>query len=320
MKLRWKELIFAFAVALALWYGVSGSEKVESIFEVRIDYRGLPEGYVIRSGLVSKIDVRVRAPVGIVRTLNARNSIFYMDLSTVKKGENIMQINSDQLLFMRNVEVMDITPSRITLDVDVVERKQVPLRANISGVINPDNIAQVTFSPPEVVLSGPASVLKEMTELPVSIPLDQITGPGIHESSRRLLLPEGLDALPPSVLQIVTIGIKRKLTTVTRSVTVKKPNNFGMYIRPDKVRIQLAVPHSMVDTADSNPTIRASAELDEQKLGTYNLPVLVSLPDGVELVKIEPASIAVTLEQINSPAAKPKAPAKNSGAQSVKKK
>lgn len=306
MKIRWKELALAFVMAVVLWFGVSGSEKVESIFEVRMDYRGLPEGYVVRSGLVNKVDVRVRAPVGMVRALTARNSIFYMDLSSVKKGENLLLIDSSQLPFGNNVDVIDVTPSRINLNVDVVEKKQVPLVAEVSGSAQPDYVVQVKFSPPEVVLSGPSVLLELVDQLTVQVILDGSVRPGISESPKRLVVPDGLEATPHEIRQSVHIGIKRKLMSVTRQVEVEAPEEFGTFVRPDKVTIELAVPESMAPKAASNGNIKAFVNLEHYQLGTYSLPVLVSLPEGVELVKVEPEQVAVTLEQRKPQQAKPK--------------
>lgn len=304
MKFRWKAFALAFAMAVALWYGVSGSEKVESILEVRVDYRGLPNGYIVRSGLVNKIEVRVRAPVGSVRTLADRNPIFYMDLSSVTKGENVVQIDSSQLPFRRNVEVIDITPSSINLDVDVSEQKKIPLAAEISGKLKKDLIAQVTFSPAEVTLSGPSEALEKISIVSMDVAVDENTPPGNMRSMRKVIVPEGVDADPPEVSQILSVGVKRKLVSVTRDVRVETPSSTGSFTRPDKVTIQVAVPLSMADKVTSNSSIRAFAQLGSYELGSHNLPVLVELPEGAELVKVEPEHITVTLEQ-KKPQAKP---------------
>ena len=308
MKVCWKTLVLAFAMAVALWYGVSGSEKVESIVEVRVDYRGLPAGYIVRSGQINKIEVRLRAPVNIARGLTDRNLFFYMDISSVKKGENVMQIDPARLPFMRNVEVIDIAPSRINLDVDTSARKTVPVTGAIKGQLNQDLIAKLTFSPAEAMVSGPSEEVGAITALPVEVEVDPNMPPGKHETIRQLLLPENIEAKPAEVQQTLHISIKRKLVSLSRKVDVELPKEIGSFVRPERVNIQLAVPLSLVDGIQGSKEVKAFVQLDNDKLGTQNLPVLVSLPPGVELVKVEPKRIAVTLEQ-----KKPRAQSARSG-------
>ncbi len=47
MKLRWREWLLAFVIALAFWYGISGTERVETQVELAVDYKGTPPGLII---------------------------------------------------------------------------------------------------------------------------------------------------------------------------------------------------------------------------------------------------------------------------------
>ena len=297
MKLRWREFIVAFLMAVVLWYGVSGSEKLESHLEVRVDYRGLPQGLVVTSGQVSKVSVRVRASMGMLRTLSGRDYAFYMDLSDLRKGENVLAVNLSYLPFRSGVEVMDVTPPRITLNVDTLETRTVPLKAEVSGDTPPDFVAHVSFSPAEVTLSGPSSLLEDIEELAVPVVVEGPVVPGTTESKRLVPLPDGVDVSPTEVSQSVQMGIRRKLVTVTRTVQVDTPPNLGKFVRPDKVSLAVAVPQSLAAKAASNSQIRAFVKLDNHNLGSYSLPVQVSLPDGAELVEADPPRVTVTLEQ-----------------------
>lgn len=298
MKLRWKEFTFALLMAITLWYAVSGSEKMESLIEVRVDYRGLPQGLTVQSGLVNKISVRVRAPFAMLRALTVRDSPPYiMDLSTVTRGENLMLIDSSQLSFRSNIEVIDITPSRITLQVDALSSKEVPLAADIRGALPEDYIAQVSFSPQSVTISGPSSVLDGIDYLTLPVTLSEPVVTGITHKTQRVHLPESVDSSPMEVNLSIHIGIKRKLVSVTRSVQVDTPAGFGKFVRPDKVKIQVAVPESQAGKASSDKDIKAFVNVEQSELGSYSLPVLVSLPDGMELVRVDPPNVTVTLEQ-----------------------
>lgn len=305
MKVRWRELVIAFLMAVVLWYGVSGSEKMESRVEVRVDYRGLPQGLIVRSGLVNKVSVRVRASVGMLRTLSGRDFAFSMDLSDVRKGENVLAINLSYLPFRTGVEVIDATPSRITLDVDTVESKMVPLVAAVTGDLPKDYMAQVTFTPPEVTVTGASALLHNLQFIEVPVQVADPAIPGTTESKRLLPLPDGVDAEPNEVKLTTLVGLKRKLVRVTRTVQVDAPAAFGKYVRPDKVTISASVPESFAGKAGSSTDIKAFVHLEQRELGIYTLPVLVSLPEGAELVGVEPARVSVTLEQ-KQPTAPPK--------------
>lgn len=307
MKLHWRELIVAFLMALVLWYGVSGSEKLESQVEVRVDYRGLPQGLVVLRGQVNKVTVRVRASLGMIRSLSSRDFAFLMDLSAVRKGENTLAVNLAYLPFRSGIEVMDVSPSRITLEVDSLETKVVPLEAKIIGTLPQDMVAQVSFTPAEVTLNGAASLLEDMSAVEVPVQLEEPITPGASESRRLLPLPEGVDATPNEARLSLHLGIKRKLVKVTRSVRVNAPAHLGKFIRPDKVRISVAIPESLAPKAAASGDIRAFVHLEREDLGSYSLPVQVSLPEGAELVEVDPARVTVTLEQKQAP---PPAPAK----------
>jgi len=306
MKLHWREFIVAFLTALVLWYGVSGSEKLESQVEVRVDYRGLPQGLVVLSGQVNKVSVRVRASMGLLRSLSGRDFAFLMDISDVRKGENTLAVNLAYLPFRSGVEVMDVSPSRITLEVDSLEKKVVPLEARLSGDLTKDLIAQVVFMPPEVTLSGAASLLEDIEKVEVPVQIEEPVTPGSTESKRLLPLPEGVDASPNEAKLSLHIGVKRKLVKVSRTVQVDSPQSLGKFVRPDKVNISVAVPDSFAAKAAASSEIRAFAHLERQDLGSYSLPVQVSLPEGAELVEIDPARVTVTLEQKQAPGQAPK--------------
>lgn len=297
MKLRWKELTVAFLMAVVLWYGVSGSEKIESQVEARVDYRGLPNGLVVRSGQVNKVSVRVRASVGMLRSLANRDFAFYLDLSGVHKGENTLAVNPGALPFRSGIEVMDVTPSRIFLDVDTISKKVLPLEAQITADLPGDYVAHASFHPKEVTVTGPTSLLEEMSSVIVSVPVEESAQVGETQFTRLLPLPDGMNASPPESKVTLSIGIKRKLVKVTRTVQVEVPPELGRYIRPDKVGIDIAIPESMAGKAGSNKEIRAFVQLTRHDLGSYTLPVQVELPPGAEMVEITPPRVTVTLEQ-----------------------
>jgi YbbR domain-containing protein len=329
MTLRWKELLIAFVMALGIWYIVSGSEKIVSQIEARADYRGLPQGMLVRSGTVGKVSVRIRASVGMLHSLSSRDFAFFVDLSSVKKGENVLSINLSQLALPGGVEVMDISPSRIYLEVDTVESKLVPLRANIEGELPGDYTAEANLDPAEVKISGATAQIEKITQLTVPVKLENPPVPGIIESMREIPLPEGVECSPAKVKLSMYVGIKRKLVQVMRPVNISEAKQFNLRLQPDKVRISLAVPDSFAGKIADDQRIRAHVQLERPEPGNFSLPVQVELHTNIELVKVEPASVSVTVERkppsqeipqsVKAAPAKPKpSRAQASGAKSAK--
>lgn len=318
MKLRWRELVIAFLLAVGIWYIVTGSEKVVSQIEVRADYRGLPQGLVVRGGTVSKVSVRVRASVGMLHSISSRDFAFFVDLSPVKKGENILPININQLVLPGGVEVIDVSPSRIYLEVDTAESKSVPLVAEIRGELANDYTAEAKVIPPEVKISGASSQVAGINRLVMPVAVDNTLLPGTTESKRLIPLPEGVDCTPSEATISLHIGIRRKLASVSRPVIVAGPDQLTLSARPDKVQITLAVPDSLAGKVPTNDGIKATVQLENDDDGSYVLPVQVTLPEGIELVKVEPARVVVIVQQkqpahprqqpVRAPAPKPQAP------------
>ncbi|MDL2279150.1 hypothetical protein LJC15_00605, partial [Desulfovibrio sp. OttesenSCG-928-G11] len=303
MKVRWKEMLVAFMMAFVLWYGVTGSEKLESQVDVRVDYRGLPQGLVVSSGLVSKVAVRLRAPGGMLRSVAVRDHAFFLDLSKMHKGENVIAVNADDLPFGSGVEVIDVTPARIFLNVDTVVSKSVAVRGAVTGKTPADHMAALSFEPPVAIISGPSALVDIIESIEVRVPIDEQVLPGTTESRRVLTVPQGVDVTPTEVKAALKISVKRKQVKATRTVQVRNLKaGRGKFVRPDKVTISFNAPESQAAKMAGSNAVSAFVELEKQELGSYTLPVRVTLPEGAELLGIDPHQVTVTVEQEQQPA------------------
>jgi hypothetical protein len=300
MKAHWKELILALAISIALWFNMSGTEIIESQMNVRIEYKGIPDNVTFqRDGLVGRVSVRVRGPSGQIRSMIAREHIFSMNLASLQPGTNVLPINIASEDFFGPLQVISVNPPSLQLEVDLRLNKEVPLKAVITGTIPQTMLAETSFTPDRVTITGPAKTLEGIEELAVSLELGETSEPGTREFRNQLALPEMVTANPSAVAASVRVDLKRTVVKVSRTVQATAPDNLGISLRPDRVQINVAMPQALAGNAANNKDINAFVYLAEDKLGTHVLPVQVNLPEGALLVGIEPKEILVTLEQKN---------------------
>ena len=296
MVIRWKVLGIAFLLSFALWYSLSGSEKVESQFEVRVDYRGIPANLVVREGMINKINIRIRASEGQLRSMLGRSYNFALDLSQLQKGENVLPISIAQLPFHRGIEVIDITPPQITIIADSINTKTVPLTITYPTKSKFDQVIEAELSPQEVTISGPSELLDEIKKLNLALTSTEEYSLGTSTFTQAIPVPAGVTATPQEAAITVTASLNRKLVTITRPIILPALAAGFITAKPQKVSIQAMVPESLVNGIKDNTAITAAIDLEEYQKGTYILPVQVTLPEGAELIKVEPRTITVNIQ------------------------
>ncbi len=62
-------MLVAILVAMAMWYLVSVRDRLEAQVEINVDYYDIPANLVVTDGLVSKIQVRLKGPETLLRSI-----------------------------------------------------------------------------------------------------------------------------------------------------------------------------------------------------------------------------------------------------------
>ena len=130
-KGNWRYLLVAFLLALGLWYTLNAREQIERVVEVRLDYKGLPTGLIVTGGQLNKVSVRLRGPQELLRSMTNREISYTMDLSGVTPGKNVIPLTTGENKppELRAYEVLEVTPSRMILEVDKIMETNLPVRS-----------------------------------------------------------------------------------------------------------------------------------------------------------------------------------------------
>ncbi|WP_035063909.1 CdaR family protein [Nitratidesulfovibrio termitidis] len=299
MRSNWQYAVMAFVMAVTLWYMVTGRERVEVVGEVRLEFKGIPQNLVVREGLVNKVSVRVRGPKGLVRVMTARDMSYAIDLSNLKRGTNIVPLTAEKLPEARAFEVVEITPSRLTLEVDAIVEKDVPVAVDINGTIPVDmRIDKTEVTPPRVHLRGPESLVSRIDKVKVVVAAPVLDQAGTVEVQATPTLPEATESAPPTVSVRLATALRMKETTLKREVAVQPPHGLRARVSPRTVTLLLEMPASVAADAEALRDIKVYAEVPEDVApGQEKLPVRVDLPDKVRLKDISPDTVNVTFRK-----------------------
>ena len=141
----------------------------------------------------------------MLRDLQAESVHVVIDLRGATTGEHTYDITADQVHVPQNVDVLQITPSRLRLDFDTPETRQVAVKPRIVGTLPPGyGIELITVIPSTVTLTGPSRHV-DAIDSALTDPVD-ITGiAGQSTVDTRAYLPDPLVHISGSNAVQVTI-------------------------------------------------------------------------------------------------------------------
>jgi YbbR domain-containing protein len=161
--------LFALGLAALVWVTVSAErreQKIERTYDVPLALVAVPPELVVTKGLQPTVNVRVRGPLSTIRALSSQNLEATVDLRDIRPGDNNVFIRAQELNIPGGIELVSITPPKVTLTVEPRRQKYVPVRPFLVGDPPAGKfVLDVTAEPPQVIVSGPVSAVRDFTEL-----------------------------------------------------------------------------------------------------------------------------------------------------------
>lgn len=299
MRVSWRHLLLAFVMASCLWVVISGREQVEIWEKASVELKGMPTDLTLLSGLPPEIEIRVRGPKGLVRTITNRQLTYVLDLSKVRPGLNVLPIQANGIRLGKAFDVVEVRPSRLTLEVDKLVEKELPVVPRWSGELPPDLfIESATADPQYVTVSGPESELSALSDVEAVTPAPAIENPGSVKLDGTVSLSLRAKATPPIVEVTYILGLLSQERTITRNVIVIPREGLDIELAKRSVKLTIEVPDSLKDDATLLNSIRVILELPEDIApGEHQLPYRLELPDRIQVVGAEPETLTVTVSK-----------------------
>lgn len=297
-KGNWLYLLVAFLLALGLWYTLNAREEIERVVEVRLDYKGLPPGLIVTGGQLNKVSVRLRGPKELLRSMTNRELSYTLDLSGVTPGKNVIPLTSnDKPPELRAYEALEVTPSRMVLEVDKIMETNLPVKVSLrsSPATSSVRLKDVMVTPAQVTVRGPAGVVSGMKDIQAEIPVDlSAEGKALSETVP-LLAPPAVELTPQSVVVTWRIDVKRRSLSLQRDVVFD--GDASLSIQPSRANLVVSVPQALAkDTgylAQFQVSVPSDAPMpagDEE----LSVPLQVTAPQGGRVLKVSPETVMIS--------------------------
>ncbi|GEM_PF-5812487 len=225
--------------------------------------------------------------------------------SDVKAGQAYELTSLDLRNVLRDkmpagVQIIDVSPKKITLLLDRREVRRVPVRPVLEVDIADGLVLRrpVEVIPDSVQVSGPAGILDTLDHIPARLQGISLAKPGTIKANARLADPSGvLNFVPRSV----SIGIQTEQLTEKSFLVPIEPIHTRDSVRifPKRVKVIISVPLSRYDSVTARD-FRLVVDFDELGKGrkTNSLPIRVARqPDRIKDLKLTHPAVEFLIEK-----------------------
>jgi YbbR domain-containing protein len=291
--------ILAIALASLLWLTVAGEHVVERSLRVPLEFRNIPEALEIVGNTPDTVDVRVRGSSAVLSRLQAGEIVAVLDMSSARSGSRLFHIRTDEVRSPFGVEVSQIVPATLALELERSARRNVPVAPVIDGDPAPGFVVgKFSADPATVEIVGPESHVRSVAEAttePVSVKdarsrvRDNVTI-GIVDSSVRLAQAQNANV----TVEIWPAPVERRMPDVP-----VRWRNLGAGLRaqvsPQLVHVTVRGSKDPL-AALRGDNVQAFVDLAGLGSGRYNLRVQVDPAESFGVVAIDPAVVWVTIK------------------------
>ena len=290
--------LVALALSSVLWLTLAGEHIVERSLRVPLEFRNIPDALEIVGNAPDSVDVRLRGSSTVLGRLQPGDIFAAIDLASARTGSRLFHIRSDEVRAPYGVEVSQVVPATLSLELERSARRTVPVVPAIEGDPAPGFVVgRVTAEPESVEIVGPESRVRQVAEAttePVSVKdararvRDGVTI-GVVDSSVRLVQARTAQV----VIDILPAPVERQVNDVP-----VRYRNLGTGLRanlsPQLVRVTVrGVKESLAALRADG--VDAFVDLAGLGSGRYNLRVQVEPSENFGVVQTDPAVVAVVI-------------------------
>jgi YbbR domain-containing protein len=154
-NLPWK--ILSLFIAVLLWALVASEPEMATFFNVRVQFKNLPEDLDFSSEPAVMVSLELRGPSGELSDGSVRPAVI-VDLSGVQPGEKSFPVGSSNVVLPRGVRLERAIPADVRFHFERRAPRSVKVEPRFTGEGEGGYIlAHWSVEPEELIILGPAS-------------------------------------------------------------------------------------------------------------------------------------------------------------------
>jgi hypothetical protein len=300
-KEKWL-LLLCLTLAFLAWQAMRRNVGFEvSVSNISVDV-DLPEGWAVWEKSTYHVNILFRGSREDIRYLNSGQLRVVVPLSDPEAGGEIhIRFLEKYLKNPTDAKVVRFSPSDIYIKLDKESERLLPIKASTEGSL-PEGIEidKIVCTPASVRVSGAEQILSEMQNIhtePIKLNDRQAS---FKESAPVALPPIGRIRVDPDWVSVdFTLEqhtSMQEFDDIPGRILCASGEKRQMGLQPKTIKITVKGQQQRIEqmrTADVFAYVDC-ADLTENT--GYDLPVNVKLPAGLQLVKTDPATIHIRVE------------------------
>jgi YbbR domain-containing protein len=286
--------IFSLFAAISLWFYVLNSEPMEITKEIPFEFL-TPPGQAISNLVPPGLTVKFKGSRAFMQNLYRAEERIYLDLRDPQyagRQEFEVLVSPSMIPVPFGVEVLEVSPSLINVELDREITKEVPVRLQLQGELSNDlRMVLQDLEPNRVMITGPVEVMRRTTALRTT-PLNVGTLDGEGELRLRLFELDQRIRVQHEGDFLFRYSIKAQTANLTlKNVRVRfLASRQDFSARQREVAIDVLAPEGRTLRESE---VQVIADIPEEARGNVNVRLRAVLPEGVHLLQIHPETISV---------------------------
>ena len=297
----WVLRLLSLFFAVFLWYFVVGEDKVDTSVYIPVEIVNLPRELVISNQYKKQLEVTVSGPRGLIDSLRRQRINRTVNLSKASPGSVVVRNEPESIPFPRGLSVLRIQPTHITLLIDRLAEKTLPIRAKVNGrPADGHELIEVQVEPPIITISGPQALLGAETEL-LTESID-ITGlsASITKQVPLQLAPAIIDLIGETVVSARVVVKEKTVDRQFSDIPLSPVNNDAALLyqfTPQSVTVTAKVPLSLANDANGLAAkIHATLNVGDLKPGRHKVFTEVTTQEPLSVVDFSPKTVSVRVK------------------------